>query len=248
MVFILASVASPPPCAAKSPQVQTVVLTQNHYGVGDFVVFTTANAVRVDAITNGYSIISKAPKWDVFVLNKRSRKYYTCTLEKWMKGGHVQALASNANSEVYVGLPWSTVPVTPMKFCGVVADSRVYVNKLAGPKRTKREVGLGIPEVSTPTKRYQYIVLNDKSVENPKRDMILRMVYLMPNSPGIPLAFLLHRVDSTTAAIFNTLKIAREKKESFIFDLPAGYSRTDKYAEVTTGAENMDEVKDLFKE
>lgn len=250
LLFVLSVVllVFPPTCNAKSPRIKTLVLTQNHCAIGDFVVTTTANAVRLDAITNGYSIVSKAPKWDVFVVAKRSRKYYTCTLEKWTKGGHIQTLASNANSEVYVGFPWSTLEVAPTKFCGVVADSRVYVNKRAGPKRTKREIGLGIPEVSTPVKRYQFIVLNDKSVANSKRDMVLRTVYLMPAVPGIPLAFLLHRVDATTAAIFTTSKIEYESKEAFIFDLPAGYSRTDKYAEVTTGSENMDEVKDLFKE
>ncbi len=232
-------------CSAKAPQVQALVLKQNHADLGDFVVATTANGVRLDAIGNGYSIVSKAPKWDVFVLNKQTRKYYTCSLDKWIKGGHAQSLASAANSEVYTAFPWTTLQATPIKFQGVIAESRVFLNKNAGKKRMEPEMGLS-SSLSIPTKRYQFICMSDRTVASAKRDMVVRAVYMMPAVGEIPLALLQHRVDSSTAAIFNTTKISRESKDVYIFDLPAGFERTEKYVDVTAGSDKMDAVKDLF--
>jgi hypothetical protein len=52
---------------------------------GKYKTFVSANAVRVDHVSYGYSFVSRAPDWNVSIFRPDTKEYSTLSYQQWMK-------------------------------------------------------------------------------------------------------------------------------------------------------------------
>jgi len=61
------------------------VLKEKHHHIGNLRIYMTHDAIKVVSDTNGYELISQAPKWDVLMYRPDSKEGYTTTVDEMSK-------------------------------------------------------------------------------------------------------------------------------------------------------------------
>jgi len=76
---------------ASSQTVPVLKLEQVHQQVGKFTVYAAKDRVRADSRDLGYSILSQAPDWKVFIFSTKSKTICSTTLEHWRHRNNLQS-------------------------------------------------------------------------------------------------------------------------------------------------------------
>jgi len=238
------ALAAVPPSTAKG-KVDAWVLKQHSCNMGNFIVTAAPDALRIDALAQDYTLLSRAPDWTVFHFNSRLKKFCRAEYKTFIKSGNQPSNTLGADSEIFLNERWGDIKPQISIFRNLKVNS--YTCKITGPGRQHERHDTPLKEMVIPTLFCQMFTRVDSGWNNCKRDAILKTVYLTPPVSGIPIALLLHRVDGTIVAWLNTLKANRLSVDSSTFDLPKNLKETSDLSSVLMDWQRNSDVKEMLK-
>lgn len=214
---IALAVAADAAHSAPPKSVQALVLNQSHVYLGKMKVVLTPHAVRMDCLGEfRFSLVSKAPKWDVTVYRTDDKRYCTQPLKVFCD----QGLFSNI-----VMTQEDTMPPR---------HARRGTGKLSGFTLQRFW-----------WHRVVFDCLDSKEYAQPEAERILHAAYKVPTAGRIPIKFdrILSGKDWMTnlseegirREFLSTQKISHERVPAAEFDLPLGMTREKSVTRIVVG-------------
>ena len=206
------------------------VLTQRSEKFGDSYGYVSGKGFKMICPRNGFAAVTRAPRWDIFLYNDKTRCYYQTTGDRWLRD-----IIGTDGTDEFNGL-WRKTGTTTI--CGVRAS--VYV--LKGQMRTIRANGQ--INVSKDVTGATY-VLYEGGMTPPYLTRLLTAGYSVPAVVGIPLRLTYQTESGQDKYILETFRIDRCATPQPFFDRPNGYTPVANLVEVMITPEQRELLSKL---
>ena len=221
-------------------QAQTGWILRQRTQVGMYNIYIGPNCVRADELKTHYSIITKAPKWDVTVFRNDQKTICRISKAKWMKEGLFEM-----NERSFV----SPIGSKTKKAQKVISNLKYleYVKPFSQIRRYSkgRIVDLtGFMELDKDVKRihatnYKLLVSPGIST-NPKIIEFLSSLFVVPIAKGAPIKFTINFKEGQKQHPLLTNRIKQAKLNPKLFKVPINYKPVKNIQLVTTGHSSKD--------
>jgi hypothetical protein len=207
-------------CETGAASSETYVISQKHIIQGAQVVHVNAHALRIDGTASGVSILTSAPKWDVYICDFKRKMAYKTTATSY-KNELLQTLEAFSEE-------------SPRKVeMERVGAKRGFLNTTCIDWRSTKgfeieAIGLlkqGLVLRSFPAKVEMAVL--DKSVSPAEAEIVSRF-YGMPVVQGFPLRSQVTCLDHKVRLELQSSAISTERIADSFFALPADFVITSK--------------------
>ena len=203
---------------------------------GKYRVYVCPDAVRVDHLSYGFSFISKAPLWDVYVFRRDSKQYAQLSYKDWMK-----------TNLILVSTLWTMELKKPLSSRHFEQGGQPYINYV-------------FPSTSVTGGYFRGDRGNDfKSLENNRGEVtsldfpadihagsVIGRAVCLPELRGVPV-----QATRRSATVNSwTLKTIKTRHSEAIpvelFTLPAGYKKIDFSRSLFSSSTQKEDIDDFF--
>ena len=214
-------------------------IQQESDGFNEVSILCSHTAFRLDSRRIGWSMIAKAPKWQVTVFSKQSKKFKNISIRELQKEG-LNLLESEDNqfgcqsaigkrTQTFLGRR-TTVLIIPNHKSTDLSNSEIGLTKFAKENFSK-------------ALNSEYY-LTDLEGCPPQIGQILSGIYRLPQTNSIPLGFRRMYQNGITTTKMRTVKIEKASLDSEVFDLPSGYTSSANLNYITMPGTNVDHLTD----
>ena len=206
-----------------------------HSTFGSYYVYINKNAVRAKEVKTHYSILSKAPKWDVYAFRDDEKIYCKVSFEKWMNEGTfsmserslVTAIGPKSKQlkKTISGLKYLEY-TTPLKQTRSFADGAT-INMTGFMSGNKK-----VTKIHTTHTKY---LVSPAISNNPKIAQILASLFVVPYAKASPIKYSMFFDNGYSNSPLTTTKIRQIKLDSKLFKIPEKYKVVENVQRITTG-------------
>ena len=201
----------------KTKTLQVWALEQQHDYMGPCKVYLCSEAMRVDYVRNGITIISRPPDWMVIAFSPIIKKY-SVTKPQAVRGVFTFAMTMGTGRDV-AGLPLSLQGHCTTS--GIKAASYITTKKFEDEQMRE----FANHEIHPSSVRSAVYQVADSLKTPAQQNFIMARIYGCPVSEGIPLELTYKRVRAGQITYLSTKSCKKTSVPASNFNLPSGYSR-----------------------
>lgn len=200
------------------------VLTQRSKDWGDQYVYLGPNGIKCVNPRQGVGLVSKAPSWDVYFYNEKTRQYYSLSFESWKRKLEAKRRAPNS-----------------------IAWRKSKAENIIGLKATKYVATNPQPRGQNPWVSAECWVADQIKVPSRMTEM-LNTVYGVPTTQLIPLRLTYKKASGSEEMILDTYHQQTTPLPDSYLTAPGGYQLAKSEMEVMMTEENKQLVNDIARD
>lgn len=228
---------------AKGEAGKTLCLTVKSNVVGDAVIYSRPDALRINIGSDYSYLVAKAPSWRVYLYNAKSKFGLEMSYEDWLK--HHVSWTFFGNDDWLIEQPL-------LKLCAI---------KYLGSDAVRYRFGQRLPDgrvVPKTAGSKGHFILADSTLCSPKASRIIERAFILPPQDGLPLQLYIysqeaehktegyHRMIGGDSHWFSVTKITERSCPSSYFAAPTGFTPKKKEAEILFDSGRRKDAEDVI--
>ncbi|HEY9718183.1 MAG TPA: hypothetical protein V6C69_11975 [Trichormus sp.] len=226
--------------------VPVLKLQQAHQQIGKFIVYVAKDKIRADSEELGYSVLSQAPDWNVYIFNAKAKMICSTSYDHWCARNNLQSSLLPACESPIGTAKWMPVDEhgLPCSKCLLADKRRVYDPfSLMSTVTLQAETKL---EKSQIARTSTYIVT--AAPGDQRTAWVLNSLYGVKFNPSLPIA-VDYNMGSRVAHKVTTTGWSRTSMSVSLFSVPVGFKRMSRIDQVLLSSHGSDKDMDaLFGE
>jgi hypothetical protein len=204
-------------------------LQQAHQQIGKFIVYVAKDRIRADSQELGYSVLSQAPDWNVYIFNAKAKTICSTTYAHWCARNNLQSSLLPACESPLGTVKWTPVDQNGLSCSKCLLSEKRRVYDPFSLMSTVTQQAATKLEKSQTARDSTYIVT--AAPGDQRTAWILNSLYGVKFNPSLPIT-VSYDMGSRIAHKVTTTSWAHTTMPVSLFSVPLGFKRMSRIDQV----------------